>query len=169
MRYTMRISLGEIPSLHIAHFNNRGLDAGPAYDKERKIYMSVIKNFLALVLSKAGIPCLWENGGGYTNTGRAQIITDNQGYPKRAICVRTHGDRACGDHALIPVRAGDHVVTVDRYHNQVAVRVERIDSINGNRAELVPETAPICVDAINAAIEKSNDYHCRDPYYIELR
>lgn len=141
----------------------------PQIKKERYKQMNKIKNIISLILSKAGIPCLWENGGGYTNTGRAQIITDNQGYPKRAICVRTHGDRACGDHALIPVRAGDHVVTVDRHHDKVAVRVERIASINGNSAELVPETAPICVDAINAAIEKSNKYHCRDPYYIELR
>lgn len=120
----------------------------------------------SLAISKTGVPCLWENGGGCTNTGTAQIIADGLGYPKRAICVRTHGDRACGDHALIPVRAGDHVVTVDRHHDKVAIRVERIASINGNSAELVPETAPICVDAINAAVAKSNDYHCRTPYYI---
>lgn len=73
--------------------------------------------------SKRGIPCLWENGGGYSNTGTAQIITDGQGYAKRAIYVRTHGDLACGDHALIPVQTGDHVVTVYRHRNKVSIEV----------------------------------------------
>ncbi len=40
-------------------------------------------NMYQLEISRSGIPCLWESGGGYTNTGEAQIITDKQGYPKR--------------------------------------------------------------------------------------
>ena len=117
--------------------------------------------------SKSGIPCLWESGGGYTNTGEAQIITDGQGYPKRALHVRTHGDLACKDHAIIPIQDGDHIVTVNRHWDRVSIEVDRIVSIEGDTARTVPETRPICVDAINAAVAKSKDYHCRIPYYIK--
>lgn len=120
-----------------------------------------------VTISRSGIPCLWERGGGYTNTGVAQIITDGQGYPKRAIAVRSHGDLACMNHALIPVHEGDHIVTVNRHRDKIAVQVERIASIAGDTATVVPEREPICVDAINAAVAKSEDYHCRTPYYIQ--
>jgi len=116
--------------------------------------------------SGSGIPCLFERGGGYTNTGDAQIIADVGGYAKRAICVRTHGDLACGNHALIPVRVGDHIVTVERHRDNVAIQVERITAIHQDTATVVPETALICYDAIAAAVAKSREYHCRTPYYI---
>lgn len=121
---------------------------------------------ISVIRSKRGLPCLWEKGGGLTNTGDSQIITDGQGYPKRAIFVRTRGDRACVDHALIPVQVGDHVVTVDRHRDKVAVRVDRIVSIQGDTATLAPENAPICYGAIEAAVNKAYDYHCRQPHYV---
>ena len=34
---------------------------------------------IEIIRSKSGIPCLWEQGGGYTNTGYAVIITDKNG------------------------------------------------------------------------------------------
>lgn len=129
-------------------------------------YQTVDSRAVPITRSKKGLPCLWENGGGWSNTGTAQIITDGQGYPKRALHVQTWGNLACRDHALIPVRVGDHVVTVRRHRDRVALQVERIASIQEDTAVLVPETEPICVDAINAAIEKANDYHCRSAYYI---
>ena len=99
----------------------------------------------------------------------AQIITDGLGYPKRAIAVLTHGDLACRDHALIPVREGDHIVTVYRHRDRVSIQVERIISIEGDTAKTVPEKAAICVEAINAAVAKSEDYHCRRPYYVQWK
>lgn len=126
-----------------------------------------MREIIEITRSKSGYPCLWERGGGYTNTGEAQIITDGQGYPKRAIAVRSHGDLACMNHALIPVHEGDHIVTVNRHRDKIAVQVERIVSIEGDTARTVPETAPICDGAIWAAAEKSNDYHCRVPHYIQ--
>jgi len=120
-----------------------------------------------LVKSKGGLSCMWEQGGAFTNTGEAQIITDKNGYAKRAICVRTHGDLACGDHALIPVREGDHIVTVKRHHDEVTITVERIEAIHQDTATVRPETEPICPKAIAAAIAKSREYHCRTPYYIQ--
>lgn len=117
--------------------------------------------------SKTGLPCLWESGGGWSNTGNAQIITDGQGYPKRAIHIREHGPLACSDHALIPIREGDHIVTVRRHWDRVAVQVERIASIQEDTATLALEAEPICFDAIEAAVAKANDYHCRSAYYIK--
>ena len=131
--------------------------------------MDNINGEIILTRSKRGIPCLWEKGGGYTNTGEAQIITDGLGYPKRAIAVLTHGDLACRDHALIPVREGDHIVTVYRHRDRVSIRVERIMSIEGDTAKTVPEKDAICVEAINAAVAKSEDYHCRRPYYVQWK
>lgn len=60
------------------------VDSGniPAADKALAEMVSV-RN-IGLTRSKRGLPCLWENGGGYSNTGTAQIITDGQGYAKRA-------------------------------------------------------------------------------------
>ena len=117
--------------------------------------------------SKTGSTCLTECGGSYTNTGSARIIADHNGYPKWAIMVFDRGDLACGDHAVIPVLVGDVVITVDRHHDKVALAVERIVSIDGNTANTVPTTEEICWDAVEAAVAKSYDYHCRKPYYIQ--
>lgn len=117
--------------------------------------------------SKTGFPCLTEQGGGYTNTGTARIVADHNGYPKRAIKVFDRGDLACSDHAVIPVRVGDVVITADRHHDKVFLAVERIVSINGDTANTVPAAEAICWDAVEAAVAKSRDYHCRRPYYIQ--
>lgn len=116
--------------------------------------------------SRSGLVCLYECGGGLTNTGGAQLVTSPTGKPKRAIYIRTHGQLCNGDHALIPVRVGDCVVSVDRHRDRVAVQVERITAINGDTATLEHTDDLICWDAIQAAVEKSWDYHCRQPHYI---
>ena len=119
--------------------------------------------------SRTGIPCLWECGGGYTNTGSATIITDKNGYPKRAIYVRTHGDRCNGDHALIPVSVGDKVVVAKTHRDETSVTVFVISAIYDDGAELEPCATPIAEDAIMAAITKAHQYHCRRPFYIKER
>ena len=116
--------------------------------------------------SSSGIPCMWESGGSYTNTGNAQIITDCNGNPKRALYVRTHGDLACGYHALIPVRVGDCVLTVSRHRDKYDFINEKITAIEGESVILEEIHDPICIGAYNAALDKVNDYHCRRPYYI---
>lgn len=121
---------------------------------------------ISITYSKVGFPCLTECGGSYTNTGSARIIADKNGYPKRAIKVFDHGDLACGDHAVIPVQVGDVVITADRHHDKVTLAVERIVSIDGDTANTAPVTEAICWDAVDAAVAKAYDYHCRRPYYI---
>jgi len=51
--------------------------------------------------TKKGYPALWEQGGGYTNTGEAQIIASSTGGPKKPVYIRRAGSLANGQHALI--------------------------------------------------------------------
>ena len=128
----------------------------------------MLENRLAeLCRSKSGLACLWECGGGLTNTGGARLVTSPTGKPKRAIHIRTHGDLCNDNHALIPVKVGDCVVSVDRHWDRVSVKIERITAIDGDTATLEPTGDLISYDAIQAAVAKSKDYHCREPYYIQ--
>lgn len=123
----------------------------------------------ALTISKSGIPCLWECGGGWSNTGNTQIISNSSGNAKRPLHVRTHGDLCCENHALIPVVVGDHIVTADRHHDNVNVVVYRITAIGADKATMVSiDNVPVLENAIEAAVAKSYDYHCRRPYYIAV-
>lgn len=117
--------------------------------------------------SRSGLACLYECGGGLTNTGGAQLVTSPTGKPKRAIHIRTHGNLCNDDHALIPVNVGDCVVSVDRHWDRVSIQVERIVAIKGDTATIERTDDLICWDAIQAAVEKSWDYHCRQPHYIQ--
>ena len=70
---------------------------------------------IKIVESKRGIPCLWERGGGYSNTGEATLICDKDGWQKKAIYIRRSGSLACEEHALIPVKVGDVVVLASHH------------------------------------------------------
>lgn len=124
---------------------------------------------LDLTISKKGIPCLWEQGGGFTKTGRATIIAGNNGAPKRAIYVRTHGVLACDEHALIPVQPEDYMIHAEHSHGQNFVEVYRIKEINLDEKTAVVESVEKIPqqlsNAVDACVDKSYDYHCRSPYY----
>ena len=114
--------------------------------------------------SKTGITCIWESGGGFTNTGNATVVGDSFGHPKKAIFIKEHGDLACNEHALIPIQKGDIVLNVERSHDIyqlswycIAEVGKSIDGcyLNGG-----------CINMLNAAVEKSNIYHCREAIYI---
>ncbi len=128
--------------------------------------MDIIRT-MPLHRSRSGLPCFWECGGGFTNTGRAQLVTSPTGGPKRAIYIRTHGDLCNGNHALIPVKVDDCLVSVDRHWDRVSIAVERITDIDGDTATLERTDDLISYDAIQAAVAKSEDYHCRQPHYIQ--
>jgi hypothetical protein len=117
--------------------------------------------------SRRGIPCLWEQGGGLSNTGTSRIISDCDGNAKTALYVRTHGDLACGNHALIPIKAGDKIVTVDRHRSNVDIQVYEIVGIKGDSATIQPYCGTISPKVVEAAVDKSYDYHCREAYYIK--
>lgn len=123
-----------------------------------------------LLVSKSGLPCLAENGGGSSNTGYTDIICNKNYNRKKAIFI---GRYACGDHAVIPVVEGDHVINVERHWDLCKVTDFAIEKIENGKAVLrVCECVAVGTDyngnhAFEAAIAKSLDYHCREPYYIK--
>ena len=139
--------------------------------------LSVIKGARAeieLKTSKSGLSCLWECGGGWSNTGGSQIICDRFGNAKKAIYVPTHGDLCNGGHALIPVTVGDIVVDVEQRHGNNEVSVWKITHIEDGKAILQLleycgkarlDTETVYRNAVIAAMEKASDYHCRSVYY----
>jgi ribosomal protein S27E len=130
-----------------------------------------------------GFPALWEQGGGYSNTGEAQIIAGPQGERLKPIYIRTKGHRANGKHALFIVQPGYHIVSVDYWNKQdppynIAVyQIQRFFEFQPNPDK--PDTQLLALaevkepyiylePAINAAIAKVRCYHCRKPHYALL-
>lgn len=132
--------------------------------KEKKMNKTV-----NIEISKKGIPCLWESGGGWSNTGYATVIAGTHGEAKKAIYVRTYGDLACNDHALIPVQVGEYVINAEHNRKEENIEVYQITGINldDKIAELsqIDEIPKFLKSAVDACIDKSYDYHCRTPYY----
>lgn len=124
-------------------------------------------------LSKTGISCLTEAGGGMSNTGYTTIICSKKYRKKRAIYIFKKGDLACKAHAVIPVVVDDHVIYVERHNNTCNVYDFKIIDIIRNKAILLlTNNKVVGTDytgniAIEAAIAKSLNYHCRQPYYIK--
>ena len=133
-----------------------------------------------------GLPCLWEGGGGYSNTGSATTVADARGRPKRPIYVRRRGHLACADHALIPVAVGDYVVEAGHHRRDFNITVLRLvevpvpqpgaEGYGAARAEVVaefskgewvPELPQHLQAAVEAAMEKATCYHCRSPHFVE--
>lgn len=127
--------------------------------------------------SKRGLPCLWESGGGLSNTGRATIICTEGGNPKKPLYVKQRGELACGEHALIPLKIGDHLIEADQHRGDFNIQLYQITSISEENAEaelrcsfsegqwdIIPSA--LLGTAIDAAKSKAQDYHCRRPYFI---
>ena len=123
-------------------------------------------------LSKTGISCLTEAGGSMSSTGEATIICNKKYNKKKAIYIFAKGDIACKDHAVIPVDKDDHVIYVERHNSTCSVYDFKVIDIIRNKAVLLlTNNKVVGTDyngniAIEAAIRKSLDYHCRKPYYI---
>lgn len=128
-----------------------------------------MKKTVNIEISKKGIPCLWECGGGYKKTGDATVIAGKHGEAKKAIYVRTHGDLSCNDHALIPVQVGDYVINVDHQHGNNTIKIFQITGINLDskiaESASVEQMPAYLQEAVVACVDKSYDYHCRTPYY----
>lgn len=123
-------------------------------------------------LSKTGITCLTEAGGSTSSTGEATIICNKEYNKKKAIYIFTKGDIACKDHAVIPIDKDDHVIYVERHNKTCSVYDFKIIDIIRNKVVLLLKNNKVVGtdyegnNAIEAAIDKSLDYHCRQPYYI---
>lgn len=135
-------------------------------------------NFISVERSRKGFPCLWEFGGGYSNTGDSTIIADKNGEAKTAIYIRRRGQLANGYHALIPVVVGDFIIEADHHRGDFHIRVWKITEITPKdkaTTELVAEffdgewdnLPQFLEEAVEAAKAKATCYHCREPYFAK--
>lgn len=134
---------------------------------------------ISIERTKRDCPALWEWGGGYTNTGEAQIVCGPNGEPLKPVYVRRRGSLANGNHALFIVRPGCYVVRAEHHRGDFAIDVLKIKNINSEEAEAEVELAyqfdqgdwdveppEFLQGAIEAVCEKARCYHCRWPHYV---
>lgn len=137
-------------------------------------------NKIDIVLSNSGIPCLWEEGGGNTNTGKSAIITGPQGEKLTPIYIRRKGHLSNGQHALIPIYKGCYVIDAWHHNKDFEITIYQIKEIDLENEEVITEGVatfdmnewdkPVPAflgDAIKASKEKAAHYHCKEPYFIK--
>ena len=128
--------------------------------------------------TKRSFPALWEEGGGWSNTGYAQIVAGPDGQPLLPYYIRRRGSLACGRHALLRIKPGTIVVEADHHREDFYISVWEVLSIENDEAKLglvakydrgewdhepLPEKYQA---AVKAAIEKATCYHCRAPHFV---
>lgn len=127
--------------------------------------------------SKKGIPCMWECGGGYSNTGSATIIAGKDGEKKAPLYIRQRGPLACAHHALIPVDVGDFIITTNHHRGDFETRIYRVEEIQAETATCSiigeysrgewDEEHHFLIHAVEAAHKKATCYHCRWPHFVK--
>jgi len=133
---------------------------------------------ISIERSRTGLPCLWESGGGASNTGWARVIANQDGTPKRPLYIRRRGPLSNGQHALFVVREGDVIIEADHHRRDFRVEVARIVKVGEEEATLEPiatfdegewdrDLPKELEAAVEAAKEKAVCYHCRDPHFFE--
>jgi mRNA degradation ribonuclease J1/J2 len=125
--------------------------------------------------TKSRLPCIWESGGGFRNTGIAVIVANKDGNPKKLLFVRRGGHLANREHALFILEEGDVVIQVERRREEYEIRVfrfteEKLKEImnyrQGEWESKEGEEWKKYEKAIYAAVDKSNCYHCREPHFM---
>lgn len=138
---------------------------------------------------------LAERGGGETEVGRSTIICGPSGEKLVPFKVVDSGHLANGTHALFGVKPNTFWVEIDalRSGDEYSVCLtERFLSLSLDLSEQVlwhandivvetdgtwkrrngkglPEKVEIFRTAVQAAIDKANCYHCREPHYVQDR
>jgi hypothetical protein len=137
---------------------------------------------LIIEKSKRGLPVAWEQGGSYSNTGNATIITDEFGKPQHSIYVRRSGSLACEKHALIPIKLGSVIISASHHREDFTVNIYRVVDFTTeehyetatlevidtfDKGEWNKEDSPgVFSDAVRVVKKKALTYHCRVPMYI---
>lgn len=121
-------------------------------------------------------PAVWERGGGYSNTGTAQVVCGSRGERLPATYIRTKGSLACSEHALVRVKEDDYVLHATHHREDFTIRVVRIVGLEGdglfedvatfNEGEWHPVIPDVVEEAVRAVKAKATCYHCREPHYI---
>lgn len=84
---------------------------------------------IVLEKTKKGYPAIWEEGGGYTNTGSATVVASADGSPKKPVYIRKRGDLACREHALIIVEKGDYIVQANHHRRDFEIYIYKVINI----------------------------------------
>jgi len=130
-----------------------------------------------------------ERGGGATNTGSATIICGDNGEPLKPYRTPRRGSLSQGVHAVFATSKPIIEIVVDHHRQDFTVVIYSY-SINGTNGEVkkftvwnlgtmadasaeeVLDSLPDYVDkyrqALQAALNKAVEYHCREPYYYTL-
>lgn len=156
-----------------------------------------MKTKIYISRTKKGLPALWEEGGGMSNTGDAQIIADPNGEAKVPIYIRRSGALANSHHALFVVHVGDIVIQSRHHRKEFTHEIFRISTICEEEAELELIATYSCgqwdagelgqkmekefselvagntffsalVYAVLKAELKATCYHCREPHYAVM-
>lgn len=125
-----------------------------------------------IVITKGGWPALWERGGALSRRGSATIVAEADGSKPRPILVKTRGHLACGQHALVGLRAGMYVISAGR---SGAVSIKRIKRVGVQGREVLAEVEevdsssipPKLQPAVQAAVTKARTYHCRFAVWVD--
>ena len=125
-----------------------------------------------IVVTKGGWPAMWERGGALSRRGSAVVITEPDGSKPRPILVKTRGHLACGQHALVGLRAGMCVISAGR---SGAVSIKRIVRIGVQGEKVLAEVEevdsssipPKLQPAVQAAVTKARTYHCRFAVWVD--
>ena len=137
--------------------------------------------FMDIHVTNQNEPAMWEKGGGRTTTGYVVVVAGKKGARLTPIHVRTGGNLANMNHALLPIDVGSYVITLDRHNDDFGIRVYQITGVDVGAARATfyavadynestwSAHVPECLaDAIQAAKEKSRCYHCREPHFIKM-
>jgi len=128
-------------------------------------------------MSKRGFPCLWESGGGLSNTGRVVLIAGPRGEKKTAIYIRTRGQLACEEHALVPVVSGDLVINTRHHRHDFNIVVSKVETLDKetiqvsqlysfDNGEWDVEPPEYLDPVISASKRKASTYHCRNAFWV---
>lgn len=147
---------------------------------------------ISIERSKTQKPCLWEFGGRGNTSGKVQIIAASDGSKKKSMFFRYDGDLSCKNHALIPIMVGDFVIratisditTADLENAKIDLEIARIYRVDQKDATIVTtnmldgkikdksiievwhsDLDSFIRPAIDAALNKLKDHHCRTAYY----
>mgnify|MGYP001307782489 CR=1 FL=1 len=143
------------------------------------------KEKIKIEKTKKGFPCLWESGGGFTNTGEATIIASPSGGPKKPVYVRRRGHLANAHHALVILEVGDYIIKCNHHRGDFEITVYKIVNFEEVKKKEVTETYAVVEQenyfsmgewdaelpasleaAVQAAMQKATCYHCREPHFI---
>lgn len=127
-----------------------------------------------IVVTGGGWPALWERGGALSRRGSATVITESDGAKPRPILVRTHGHLACGNHALVGLRAGMYVISAGRSGAVDIKRIKRLGVKNQKALVEVEEVDASTIPselqpAVQAAVKKADTYHCRFAVWVDSK